>query len=345
MALGRRVLTALGAALVATTLGPVLGAQATESLAVTSTVNPSMSSLMPVVRLHFSAPVRATQLPNLTVQPALATSWQQIGPRDVQAVIAGALKPLIRYTIEDPTALRCTTRCTFTRVRAVATSVTTNVTWEEQLLATLHYLPVAFTPATHPLDPAQATYGTFAWALPQLPARLSAQWRQGADNVIVTGALMAFQSNHGLATTGVADASTWDSLVNAVRAHQVDPHSYDYVDVSLSLPQTLTMYVNGRATFHTLVNSGIAVSPTSVGIYPVYLRYVTQTMSGKNPDGTHYSDPGIPWVSYFHGGDALHGFLRSTYGWPQSLGCVEMPFNAAQTIWPTTGIGTLVGVH
>ena len=52
-------------------------------------------------------------------------------------------------------------------------------------------------------------------------------------------------------------------------------------------------------------------------------------MSGTNPDGSHYSDPGIPWVSYFNGGDALHGFIRASYGFPQSLGCVEMPYSEA----------------
>ena len=52
-------------------------------------------------------------------------------------------------------------------------------------------------------------------------------------------------------------------------------------------------------------------------------------MSGKNPDGSAYHDPGIPWISYFNGGDALHGFIRASYGFPQSLGCVEMPFSEA----------------
>jgi lipoprotein-anchoring transpeptidase ErfK/SrfK len=76
----------------------------------------------------------------------------------------------------------------------------------------------------------------------------------------------------------------------------------------------------------------------------VYLRYTSQTMSGTNPDGSHYADPGIPWISYFNGGDALHGFVRSTYGWPQSLGCVEMTYAAAKVIWPFTPLGTLVTV-
>jgi lipoprotein-anchoring transpeptidase ErfK/SrfK len=68
-------------------------------------------------------------------------------------------------------------------------------------------------------------------------------------------------------------------------------------------------------------------------------------MSGTNPDGSHYRDPGIPWVSYFLGGEALHGFIRPGYGWPQSLGCVEMRFNDAKTVFPYTPIGTLVTVR
>jgi hypothetical protein len=68
-------------------------------------------------------------------------------------------------------------------------------------------------------------------------------------------------------------------------------------------------------------------------------------MSGMNPNGSHYSDPGIPWISYFNGGDALHGFIRYSYGYPQSLGCVEMPFASAATVWPHTPIGTLVTVR
>jgi lipoprotein-anchoring transpeptidase ErfK/SrfK len=68
-------------------------------------------------------------------------------------------------------------------------------------------------------------------------------------------------------------------------------------------------------------------------------------MSGTNPDGSHYSDPGIPWVSYFHGGDALHGFIRPGYGYPQSDGCVEMPISNAAVVFPLTPLGTLVTVQ
>ena len=93
-----------------------------------------------------------------------------------------------------------------------------------------------------------------------------------------------------------------------------------------------------------LVNTGISVAPTALGTYAVYEHLTVTTMSGINPDGTPYSDPGIPWVSYFNGGDALHGFIRGSYGWPQSLGCVEMPYSEAAQVWPYTPLGTIVQV-
>lgn len=141
------------------------------------------------------------------------------------------------------------------------------------------------------------------------------------------------------------DTPTWTLLLRAALAHHYDPTSYNNVLVNQKVPQTLQLFVNGRVVYTTLVNTGIAVSPTANGTYPVYLRYVTTTMSGTNPNGTHYHDTGIPWVSYFNGGDGLHGFIRSSYGFPQSLGCVEMPFAHAAVVWPRTPIGTLVTVQ
>ena len=78
---------------------------------------------------------------------------------------------------------------------------------------------------------------------------------------------------------------------------------------------------------------------TANGTFPVYARYTVTTMTGTNPDGSHYVDPGIPWVSYFNGGDALHGFVRGSYGFPQSDGCVEMPVANAAMVFPLTRSG------
>jgi len=192
-----------------------------------------------------------------------------------------------------------------------------------------------------PLDPAS---GKFSWRFPHTPRSLAALWSKGRPNVITTGALMQFEAAHSLPTDGTASADVWKALLHAFAHRRLDKAPYAYVYVSMSTPETLSLWVDGKVVFRTLCNTGIPVSPTAIGTWPVYLRYVTTTMSGINPNGTPYDDPGIPWVSYFNGGDALHGFIRSQYGFPQSLGCVEMPFASAGAIYPWTPIGTLVTI-
>jgi len=53
----------------------------------------------------------------------------------------------------------------------------------------------------------------------------------------------------------------------------------------------------------------------------------------------------VPYASYFNGGDALHGFIRASYGTPQSNGCIEMSYADAALVWPLTPIGTLVTIE
>lgn len=194
-------------------------------------------------------------------------------------------------------------------------------------------------------NPTAIQSGTFVWRYPTLPARLKALWTVGTENMVLRGALMRFQDVHGLDTTGNMDGATWKALLIAAIKDQVSPTPYNYVYVSQTQPEQLKLYQNGRVTFKTFVNTGVSTAPTADGTYPVYLRFTTTTMSGTLPDGKPYHDTGIPWVSYFNGGDALHGFIRSAYGYPQSLGCVEMPFNDAAALWPHTPIGTLVTVE
>jgi lipoprotein-anchoring transpeptidase ErfK/SrfK len=131
----------------------------------------------------------------------------------------------------------------------------------------------------------------------------------------------------------------------AAASGATDPAPWDYVFVAKTLPETTTVYQNGVVAYTSLANTGVTGAETASGTFPVFLRYQVTTMTGTNPDGSKYSDPGIPWVSYFNGGDALHGFVRSSYGFPQSDGCVEMPPANAAVVWPMTPIGTPVTVQ
>jgi lipoprotein-anchoring transpeptidase ErfK/SrfK len=117
-----------------------------------------------------------------------------------------------------------------------------------------------------------------------------------------------------------------------------------YLEVTTSSPETLHVWRDGKVIDQSLANTGIAEEPIAPGTFPVYLRYASTTMSGYNPNGSYYSDPGVPYVAYFNGGDAVHGFLRAQYGYPQSLGCVELPYANAAVVFNYDPIGTLVNV-
>ena len=338
---------ALGIGALVATLPPA-SAEATVStktVQVQAQVAQVASAMLPLVRLHFSSPVSASALPSLITSPVVATVWQQIGPTTVQAIPTQPVSQTSGYSVTVPVALRCATRCVVLRDTTAQTSFSYSLGWARELLAELNYLPLTFTPSDPHANPVLDNPGTYVWAYPQLPASLKNLWTSGNGAVIVQGAIMNFQNTEGLPTSGLLDSVTWKALVAAVQSHHANPSTYNYVDVTESSPERLTLYVNGVATFHSLVNTGIPQAPTTLGTHPVYLRYQSQTMRGTNPDGTTYNDPGIPWVSYFHGGEALHGYLRSSYGFAQSLGCVEMPFASAGQVWPYTPIGTLVTVR
>jgi peptidoglycan hydrolase-like protein with peptidoglycan-binding domain len=221
----------------------------------------------------------------------------------------------------------------------------------QQLLAKLGYLPLTFHgPAVANTSPAQEgaaiapPKGSFSWRYGNVPSALRGMWQPGTFGVMTQGAVMRFEDDHGLTTDGQPGPAVWKALISAAVAGKVSTFGYNFVMVNEGSPESLTMWHNGTDEFTVPVNTGIPSAPTALGTYPVFEHAASVTMSGTNPDGSHYSDPGVPYVSYFNGGDALHGFLRSQYGSPQSLGCVEMSYSDAARVYPFTPIGTLVNV-
>jgi peptidoglycan hydrolase-like protein with peptidoglycan-binding domain len=211
----------------------------------------------------------------------------------------------------------------------------------QQLLAKRGYLPVTFHAyGAQPLFELAPRHGRFGWRF-NAPPELRSQWQPGVYSTITRGAVMSFEADHGMTIDGVAGRKVWEALVAPRPATKVP---YTYALVRESSPETITIYQTGHAPFTSPANTGIPQAPTALGTYPVYLRYTSTTMQGTNPDGSHYSDAGVPWVSYFNGGDAVHGFLRGSYGSPQSLGCVELPYAAAATAYQLMNYGTLVTV-
>ena len=220
----------------------------------------------------------------------------------------------------------------------------------QMALAQLGYLPIRYPgrlagiTGANLVHPPQATWHP-SWTEPGLPVTYKRLWSRNQFTVATQGAVMQFQAQQGWAVTGVVSAAVWRRLADDVSHHIANTVGFSYVLVRKNLPETLTLWHNGRVVLQSLTNTGIPQAPTPDGTWPVYLRYLSQDMSGVNPFGVPYNDPGVPYVNYFHGGDAVHGFVRSAYGFPQSLGCVELPVPEARAAWSYLDYGTLVTVE
>lgn len=168
--------------------------------------------------------------------------------------------------------------------------------------------------------------------------------RYGTFDNTTRGALMVFQEDHKLTPDGVPGALTWQKLLSAVAGNYRDPSPYTFVTVTESLPETLKVHRGNRVVLTSPTNTGVPGAETEQGAFPIFERFTSTTMVGTDPNGTKYNDPGVPWVNYFNGGDAVHGFIRPGYGYPQSNGCVELPVETARTVFGMLRLGDMVVV-
>ncbi len=306
------------------------------------------------VQITLSAPLAATS-PLPAIRPAVPGTWKRSG---------STLSFTPATPFEPNTAVRVRFPAGHLGLRSAAGGLLASPvvdhlrtkSWSnlrlKQLLAQLGYLPLKWKPtnATAPQPDDLATElaavysppaGNFTWK-GGYPKILTTFWG-GPSSLIMDGAIRAFQSNEGLTMTGVVTWDLWQHLLKAAAKGQTNPNGYTYAVASEGSPETLTVWHDGHVVMHTLANTGIPAAPTALGTSPVYLRYRFQIMRGTNPDGSTYADP-VSWVSYFSAGEAVHYFPRGSYGFPQSLGCVELPYTQAEQVWPYMTYGTLVTV-
>ncbi len=309
------------------------------------------------ITISFSKPIGkilGSRMPSIT--PATAGSWQKLSSHRIRFVPSGYGYGLdAKVQIALPSGVHLAGGQSGT-----ATSGTWNVPngstlRAQQLLALAGYMPVHFAYAGKSPGPTladqenaavHAPKGAFHWRYPNTPSQLKEQWQPGGDGVITKGAIMMFESDHDMTADGVLGPTVWKALITAALHGQKSNFGYTFVMVhEADADETTTLWHNGKVIIVTPANTGTAAAGgTALGTYPVFEHLASTTMSGTNPDGSTYSDPGILWVSYFDGGDALHYYDRGSYGFPQSDGCVEMPLSAAAAIWPYTPIGALVDV-
>jgi peptidoglycan hydrolase-like protein with peptidoglycan-binding domain len=322
------------------------------------------------ISVQFSAPLESAAA-DPTLSPAVAGRWVQEGPTTLSFDPSGYLTPGSRVVLTvaaGPTGPQSRRGQSLSSAYTATFGVPTpSVLRLQELLAELGYLPLSFDPSpvswahqllggaqsatsagTEPdsgdLVALAALPGSFSWRYPNVPASLAALWQPGVDTSLTQGAVMAFESDHGLDFNDGMTQAFWAELVKAAASQEITTAPYDYLEVSTALPETLSVWRDGKIIYSSLANTGIPEAPTAPGSYPVYARYVSTTMSGFNPDGSYYDDPDVPFVAYFNGGDAVHGFPRYSYGFPQSLGCVELPYSSAPVVFNLDPIGTIVTV-
>jgi hypothetical protein len=303
--------------------------------------------------LRFSEPAALGPMPALT--PAVAGTWRRVDGQTLEFRPRGygyGLDSRVELTLRTPVLVmggpRRPMRTISWRTPAASTLRL------EQMLSLLRYLPFRWTAdgadaprtvagqLTAAVDPPA---GRFDWRYPNVPPELARLWTPGRYNAIDRGAVMAFQSEHHLTVDGFAGHDVWKALIADVIAGKPRDSGYSYVYVHSTVPQSLNLWHDGELILSSPGNTGVPAAPTQLGTFPVFEHIPVGTMSGTNPDGSHYHDPGIRFISYFNRGEAIHAFNRASFGTPQSLGCVELPLAAAATVWPYTPIGTLVTVE
>jgi hypothetical protein len=314
------------------------------------------------IKVQFSAPLAAnTPMPQLS--PHITGSWQVEGDTAVFTPAVGYFENT-KVTLNIPAGASGMVSVGGASAGSGGQLASgTTVTWTtgsfstlrlQELLSQLGYLPLTWTqkPKTAAISPSnanaelfaayQAPAGTFSWKS-GYPSSLTSQWEAGSGNILDVGAVRAFESVTGLTMDGSAGRTVWHHLFTAVAQGKDNPNGYTYALASQHSPETITIWHNGRVVLTSLVNTGIPASPTVDGTFPVYLKFYFTYMKGTNPDGSQYDDP-VYYANYFNGGDAVHQFSRYSYGFYQSLGCVELPWDAAKTAYGYLSYGSLVTV-
>ncbi|HEY7935362.1 MAG TPA: L,D-transpeptidase [Solirubrobacteraceae bacterium] len=303
------------------------------------------------LRVRLSAAPSPTS-PRPVLNPAVAGTWTTAGDSEYFTP-ASTLKPCSTYTL---TVWANTTARGHTRLgrrRSVALQVPCPpVTALQQALARLGYLGARFHShygvhlASGPISRRLAAHRAYRPPRGRLDPDPSdaPPVHSGELDQTTTGALIVFQEDHEIQPTGVPEGKTWSSLLAAETLDRRNREPYTWVSVSESIPETLEVHRGHHVALSTPANTGVPGAETPQGVFPIFSRLSSTTMSGTDVDGTKYVVPDVPWVNYFNGGDAVHGYPRASYGSPQSNGCVELPIETAHKVFGMLAIGDIVQV-
>jgi peptidoglycan hydrolase-like protein with peptidoglycan-binding domain len=303
------------------------------------------------LHVTLSAPP-AQDSPRPTLLPAVAGSWSTVGDTEVFTP-ASTLLPCTTYSLTVWKHTHAKEHSGLAARHVLQLHVACpSITALQEALARQGYLGAKLRPryavhlSTGPEslgEAAEHAFHPFHGRLVPDPAD-APPVEMGQLDETTKGALEVFQADHNLEATGEPSARTWQLLLEVEALGHRNPRPYTWVSVSEAEPETLEVHEGNQVVISSPTNTGVAGAETAQGIFPIYARYESTTMEGTDPDGYHYVAPDVPWVNYFNGGDAVHGYPRASYGFPQSNGCVELPIETAAAVYPKLQIGDIVWV-
>ena len=108
--------------------------------------------------------------------------------------------------------------------------------------------------------------------------------------------------------------------------------------------QRLYTYEGDTLLNSYLISSGTANYPTVTGVFKVWIKLESTTMSGGSGADAYYL-PDVPYTMYFYGDYGIHGtYWHNNFGTPMSHGCVNMRTEDAQEVFEWAEVGTIVQV-
>lgn len=104
--------------------------------------------------------------------------------------------------------------------------------------------------------------------------------------------------------------------------------------------QRVYAYRDGQLVRSHLTSTGRDETPTVLGDYKIYVKFVADDMQGED-----YFLPDVPYTMYFYQGYAIHGtYWHNNFGRQMSHGCVNLPVDEAEWFFNFAEVGTLVRV-
>jgi hypothetical protein len=157
-----------------------------------------------------------------------------------------------------------------------------------------------------------------------------------------------------------AEGNTWlligpDEWLDYRHVARVDPKnsppesipSSRWIEVNLD-EQTLAVYQDNRLVFATVVASGVEPFWTRPGIFQIYKKKDTETMSGATAAdrSDYYYLEDVPWTMYYDEARAFHGaYWHNSFGYPRSHGCVNLSLGDSHWLFDWAAVGDYVYVY